>query len=260
VDQNQIFSAPEVHGTNEGILNFGVSGYGSDQEYLLYQLMGNRFNADEVVVAFTPYNDVANNLAAKEYGYLKPYFTLENGQPVLHNDHIRNSGFRQLLSALDHHSRVWNLMGEFIRGVADLRRTLLKRDIGDARYATYRPDDVTDRDRQGVELTVAIFKKFQEAATARKENFYVIFIPYMPNVEKHLPYNHPLVPLIVAGLTREGTYRKPYPAFLKAAIAGGHPFNKNDRHFSAEGHALFAKVLTDTEMARDAIDYYKQPH
>jgi hypothetical protein len=54
----------------------------------------------------------ANNLAAKEYGYLKPYFTLENGQPVLHNDHIRDSGFRRVLNALDHHSRVWNLMGE----------------------------------------------------------------------------------------------------------------------------------------------------
>jgi len=57
------------------------------------------------------------------------------------------------------------------RGVADLLRTLLERDTGEARYATYRPEDVTDRDRQGVELTVAILKKFQEPATARKENF-----------------------------------------------------------------------------------------
>ena len=49
----------------------------------------------------------------------------------------------------------------------------------------------------------------------------------MPHDEKHLPYNHPLVPLIAAGLTREGvTYREPYPAFLKAAIAGGHLFNR----------------------------------
>jgi len=89
----------------------------------------------------------------------------------------------------------------------------------------------------------------------------VIFIPYMPHVEKHLPYNHPLVPLIAAGLSREGvTYREPYPAFLKAAIAGGHLFNKNDRHFSAEGHALFAKFLTDAEVARAAVGHYKQPH
>jgi len=56
------------------------------------------------------------------------------------------------------------------------------------------------------------------------------------------------------------SYREPYPAFLKAAIAGGHLFNKNARHFSAAGHALFAKFLTDTEVALAAVDYYKQPH
>ena len=54
VDQKEIFSAPQVHGTNNEILNFGVSGYGTDQEYLLYQLMGTRFGADDVFVALTP--------------------------------------------------------------------------------------------------------------------------------------------------------------------------------------------------------------
>jgi hypothetical protein len=53
VDQNQIFTAPQVHGTNEDILNFGVSGYGTDQEYLLYQLMRTKFSGDEVIVALT---------------------------------------------------------------------------------------------------------------------------------------------------------------------------------------------------------------
>src|SRR6266404_1079979 len=40
VDQSKLFSAPEVHGNNEEILNFGVSGYGTDQEYLLYLRKG----------------------------------------------------------------------------------------------------------------------------------------------------------------------------------------------------------------------------
>jgi hypothetical protein len=92
-------------------------------------------------------------------------------------------------------------MDEFICGVGDLLRTLLKHDTGEARFATYQPDEVTDRDRKGVELTVVILKRFQEVATAQKDNFCVIFISYMPHVEKHLPYNHPLVPLIAAGLT-----------------------------------------------------------
>ena len=47
-----------------------------------------------------------------------------------------------------------------------------------------------------------------------------------------------------AGLSNRGA------TWLKAAIAGDHPFKKNDRHFSAEGHALFAKFVIDTELAR----------
>src|SRR2546425_6211547 len=94
VNQTELFSAPEVHGTNDEILNFGVSGYGTDQEYLFYLREGTNFEVDEVVVAFTPYNDVANNLAPKQYGYLKPYFTLENQQLILHTEHIRKSAVR----------------------------------------------------------------------------------------------------------------------------------------------------------------------
>jgi hypothetical protein len=258
-DQASIFSAPEVHGTNEEILNFGVSGYGTDQEYLFYQLTGTKFVADDVVVALTPYNDIANNQASEQYSYLKPYFTLDGGQLVLHNDHVRNSWFRKITSGLNHHSRVWNLISEFIRSAGDSLRTRLKHNTAEARYAQYGPETVTDRDRKGVDLTVAILKKFQEAAAAQKANFYVIFIPYMPHVEKHVPNNHPLVPLIAAGLTRLGvSYREPYPEFLKAAAAGGHPFNNTDNHFSPEGHALFAKFLTDTDIAQASIDYYSR--
>jgi len=149
-------------------------------------------------------------------------------------------------------------MSEFIRSASDSVEMLLKHNTAKARYARYRPKAVSDRDREGVDLTVAILKKFQEAAAAQKANFYVIFIPYVVHIKKHVPYNHPLVPLIAAGLTRAGvSYREPYLEFLKAAVAGGHPFNKTN-HFSPEGHALFAKFLTDTDTAQASVDYYSR--
>src|SRR2546423_8725847 len=100
MDQSKLFSAPEVHGNNRELLNFGVSGYGTDQEYLLYLRKGKDFAVDQVVVAFTPYNDVANNLASKQYSYLKPYFTLEGGQLVLHDDHVRQKKFNSIINVL----------------------------------------------------------------------------------------------------------------------------------------------------------------
>ncbi len=249
VDQSKLFSAPEVHGNNEEILNFGVSGYGTDQEYLLYLRKGTDFVVDEVVVALTPYNDVANNLASEQYSYLKPYFTLEGGRLVLHDNHVRNRKFHSVANALNRHSRVQNLLSELLRKVEDAMNSAKPKD--------FASETVTDRDRAGVDLTVAILKKLKEAVAAHNAEFYVIFIPYKPHIEKHLVDNHPLLPLIAAGLTRaEISYREPYPEFLKAAVAGGHPFNDPDNHFSVEGHALFAKFLTDTAEARASVDHY----
>jgi hypothetical protein len=248
--QQDLFTAPAVHGTNDELINCGVSGYGTDQEYLFYLLKGEKFDVDQVVLAFTPYNDVTNNLNSMQYSSLKPYFTLNGGQLVLHNDHVRYSRVRSFFRFLDRECRVWNLVGE---GLGGLKITLLRK------QKHLEPDVVvSEADRAGIELTLAILKKLKEAVAARHAEFYVVFIPYKPRIEKHLPDNHPFVPLIAAGLTQMGvSYREPYPEFLKSAMAGVDPFNPSpDNHFSAAGHALFAKFVTDTDLARASIDYY----
>ena len=160
-----------------------------------------------------------------------------------------------MLSSLNQYSRVWNLLREGRRMLGNsLER---RRGIAEPREAEYRPEDVSERDRAGVDLTVAILKKLKDAASAQKADFSVIFVPYKPHIDNRLPYNHPLVPLIAAGLTHAGiTYREPYPEFLKAALAGVHPFKNPDHHFGPEGHALFAKFLTHTEMAEASVNYY----
>jgi hypothetical protein len=247
--QEELFTAPEVHGTNDELINCGVSGYGTDQEYLFYLLKGQKFDVDQVVLAFTLYNDVANNLASEQYGYLKPYFTLNGGQLVLHNDHVRYSRVDFFFRNLNRECRVWNLAGQGFHGLIDtlLRKPKhLKADVV-----------VSETDREGIELTLALLKKLKEAVAARHAEFYVVFIPYKPRVENHLPGNHPFAPLLAAGLTQMGvSYREPYPEFLKSAMAGVDPFNVGDNHFNAAGHALFAKFVTDTDLARASIDSY----
>ena len=116
---------------------------------------------------------------------------------------------------------------------------------------------VSEADRKGIELTLAILKKLKEAVEARHAKLIVVFIPYKPRVEQHLPGNHPFAPLLAEGLTKLGiSYREPYPEFLKSAIAGVDPFKQGDTHFNAAGHALFAKFVTDSELARASTDYY----
>jgi hypothetical protein len=247
-NQENLFSAPEVHRTDDEILNFGVSGYGTDQEYLFYLKKGQSFDVDQVVLAFTLYNDVENNLAPKQYSHLKPYFTREGEQLVLHNKHVRDTRFRSFCDGLNRHSRVCNLVGE---GFADLKSALFpKRRKPEADIA------VSDADRAGIELSIAIIRKLKDAVAARSSEFCVVFIPYEQHINKRLPDNHPFAPLLAAGLTQVGVnYREPYPEFLNAALAGVHLFNP-DHHFTPEGHALFAKFITDSDEARASVDYY----
>jgi len=258
VAQSQLFSAPEVHGANEELLNFGVSGYGTDQEYLLYLTRGARFEVDEVVLAFTPSNDVRNNLASRQYGYAKPYFTLEGDRLLLHADHIRNEPVRRLSSQLRRHSCLWNRL-------ADLSRTFLRArrhhraSEGGRRSARALGDlqKVTDRDRRGVALTIAILGSLRDAVAAHGAKFSVIFVPYKQNVEAHLPGNHPLVRLLAGGLQHAGIdYREPYPDFLRATLQGARLFNDRDNHFSPAGHALFGKFFVAGGPAGPSLNSY----
>lgn len=248
--QEELFTAPEVYGTNDEIINGGVSGYGTDQEYLFYLLKGQRFDVDQVVVAFTLYNDVENNLAPKQYSYPKPYFILNGDRLVLHNEQVQYSLVDNFFRNLKRDCRVWNIAYQGGDGLINIllhkQQKRLETDVV-----------VSEADRRGIELTLAIFKKLKEAVEARHAELYVVFIPYKPRVESHLPGNHPFASLIAAGLTDMGvSYREPYPEFVKSAVAGVDPFNVGDNHFNAAGHALFAKFVTDTDLARASTDYY----
>jgi len=57
------------------IVNLGVSGFGTDQEFLLLQDVGPHFSPKIVVLVFNPRNDHADNSTNLRYGpYYKPYF------------------------------------------------------------------------------------------------------------------------------------------------------------------------------------------
>jgi hypothetical protein len=253
VSQDDLFTNPRVHGTKDEFINCGVSGYGTDQEYLFYLLKAEKFDVDQVVLVFTPYNDVINNLASKQYSYLKPYFTLNNGELVLHNDHVCNSRVRNLIRRVDRECRVWNLVCDGLQGLGNTLVPKRKQKHAEGNAA------VSDVDRAGVELTLTLMEKLNEAVAARGVEFYVVFVPHKKRLEKRLPDNYPLVPLIAEGLTAMGvSYREPYPQFLGSVMAGVELFNPRDNHFNAAGHALFAKFVTDTDLARASINYYAQ--
>ena len=63
------------------IYNLGVSGYGTDQEYLLLKRQYDFYRPQIVVLIFCRDNDDDDNSRNVRYGfYYKPYFTVDNGR------------------------------------------------------------------------------------------------------------------------------------------------------------------------------------
>jgi hypothetical protein len=73
------------------IMNMGVSGYGTDQEFLLLQRWFDRYQPDMVVVVFTGNDCLDNNDRYVYTGYYKPYYDLEKGKLVLKGIPVRKS-------------------------------------------------------------------------------------------------------------------------------------------------------------------------
>lgn len=251
VSQEDLFSDPRVHGSDVEIVNLGVSGYGTDQALLLYRRLGSRFEVDEVVLAFTPYNDVDNNLASRQYDREKPFFTVQDGELRLHDTHVVDWALRSRMDALRVQSRVLNLIdGAALR----IRNRLLRASAGNRgaaapRHRRLRAEDVTARDREGVELTGALIRTLAEEVRARGPDFLVVFVPYKPHVLANAAENHPLVPLLAAMLAAHGIpYLEPYASFLAAQREGQSLFNPLDNHWSPAGHREFARHLVDATL------------
>lgn len=71
---------------NIEVINFGVSGYGTAQEYLTLQHYVWEYSPDIIILAFLTGNDIRNNSKALEPAApLIPFFRLDNGKLMLDN-------------------------------------------------------------------------------------------------------------------------------------------------------------------------------
>jgi lysophospholipase L1-like esterase len=70
-------------GAGSQVINRGVSGYGLDQEFLLFQREVLQQRPDLVIVGFSA-GDIYDSTCSTRFGIPKPYFKLVNGQLILH--------------------------------------------------------------------------------------------------------------------------------------------------------------------------------
>lgn len=103
------------------VINFGVSGFGTAQEYLMLESVAVRYRPDLVLLQFTSGNDVRNNSIALEPEKGRPFFlfdaerrlTLDASFATTAGFRRRSSGLLQLSRSLSDYSRVLQLAHAF---------------------------------------------------------------------------------------------------------------------------------------------------
>jgi len=81
------------------VLNFGVSGYGTAQEYLVLASRAILYQPDLVLLQFTNGNDVMNNSSALEPEKYRPFFVMQaDGRLRVDDSFASAPGFRRSLS------------------------------------------------------------------------------------------------------------------------------------------------------------------
>ena len=93
VDDGDLFTDVLERDTGIEFVNLGVSGYGTDQEFLTWESKGSRWQPDEVWLLTTFFTDLDDIVLPLNYGYPKPVFAIaDDGALVLSNVPVPRSG------------------------------------------------------------------------------------------------------------------------------------------------------------------------
>jgi len=120
VDEEHLFSSELQRRLGPGyeVVNMGVSGYSTDQEYLLFESLGASFGATLVVLVMCD-NDFEGNTQDFVYrAYYKPRFDLDTGGLVRRNLPVpRLSAPEEARLWLGRHSNAWKLLRRATAGL-----------------------------------------------------------------------------------------------------------------------------------------------
>jgi hypothetical protein len=112
VDDWRTFSALlEARDPSLEIVNLSVGGYGTDQELIMLEQEGLRYQPDVVILGFCLFSDFTDNTlptALFDARQPKPYFTWDGGALVKHDDHVRLSLPRKVAQWLFDRSFLYN--------------------------------------------------------------------------------------------------------------------------------------------------------
>lgn len=178
-------------GAGVEVLNGAVPGYGTDQELLWLAEEGLKYRPDYVILGCFPTNDWDEISHSINYGYPKPFFTIDRGRlsamniPVPDTRETRRKGFEEPDTAfgkikkfLRHHTHTYQFIVGRLNRIKPLRDLFLK--IGLAEEFTWDLPGVpalTLKQDQIQTLFESLVKEMNALSHENGAGFLLLFIP-----------------------------------------------------------------------------------
>jgi len=251
------------HADSVEVINFGVAGYGTDQELLFYEKLGKSYEPDVVIVLFYG-NDLWNNASKRGIGAErgnKPFFRPQangrlalGGVPVIKTRYWDEARYRdapldvRLSRYLHEHWHLYVLIDKTLRS-----------EVAPAKQSQYY-DGLYGHDGDGQwqpvwQLTGMLLKKFADAVHRRGAEFHVVYVPSIVQIEEgdwqakralhglvdQYDLQKPNKQLAAFAQRYNLQYVDLYPVFKQRAE--NQTLYLRDSHWNAAGHELAAQVL-----------------
>jgi hypothetical protein len=219
------------------VVNRGVIGFGTAQEYLLLERELAAHSYDTVVLMFF-INDLADNTDGKD-GH-RPYFELVDGRLIPRNQPAQRQS-SPVEEFLKTHSRAYLFV--------ELELGLLKRRFaGEAKdERAYREASAVDfHDLPGYPVTARLLGEMHRVTREHGARFFLVYIPQRSELEGDAPY--PYVRAVHA-MIDDIARRQGFPVldlsapFRERAKSGATLVYAVDAHWTPAGHRLAADAL-----------------
>jgi|GEM_PF-2147980 len=152
------------------VLNFGVGGYGFDQIYLYFRRTELQHSPRDSIYLIGLIPDDMARMLFKIRARPKPYFTVENGELIVHTAHINRATFNEAFKRPAERSYLYFII-----------KAKVGRGVLDHFLATEGPS----RWQQVDLLTLSVLDEFKNIETERSLKLAFVLYPYLPATENH---------------------------------------------------------------------------
>jgi lysophospholipase L1-like esterase len=222
------------------VFNFGVFGYGTDQEVLLAERDAVRYHPDILLLAVSA-GDLADNISSINGGTAKPFFRYDDDILTLCNSPV-SPAVPYMRTSLAR-----SAVASFCYRHSHLFRFIMKRVTPVSRYMVNSVAEMSEA--QGLKVMKALLQSVNDLCTTQRTRFVVVLIPHGEWLEgaRRMPGGKiGYFGALASALEESGIPFVDATGALAAADNGDTPvfFPKDPVHLTSYGHQVVARVVS----------------